>query len=217
VTAASRQLSAIIFDMDGTLLDSLAVQLESYRLAIVGCGGRDYSHDEILDSFKIGTAAIMLETLIGHRVGVQPVTRYEAQLRERADQVRPYPGVEAALNELATRFRLGVFTAADTNAAEILLTSAGIRRFFDVVIGADLPARSKPAPDGLLMACRGLGVLPTAAAYVGDGPSDSVVARACGALAVAAAWGHQFSADRDADIVAQIPEELLLALTASAP
>ncbi|MEA2438284.1 MAG: hypothetical protein QOF65_2840, partial [Thermoleophilaceae bacterium] len=50
-----------------------------------------------------------------------------------------------------------------------------------------------------------------------DGPSDSVVARACGALAVAAAWGHQFSADRDADVVADTPEGLSLALSADAP
>lgn len=195
--------------MDGTLLDSLAVQLESYRFAIVELGGRDCSHEEILDSFTIGPAAIMLEAMIERPVGAQAVTRYEAHLRERAADVRPYAGVSAALRELATRFRLGVFTAAETSAAEILLAVTGLRSFFEVVIGADRVGRTKPAPDGLLLACEALDIRPPDAAYVGYGPSDMAVARACGALGVAAGWGHQFAADREVDVVAATPDELV--------
>jgi HAD superfamily hydrolase (TIGR01549 family) len=195
--------------MDGTLLDSLAVQLESYRLAIVESGGRDHSHEEILDSFTLGPAAIMLEALIERPVGVQALTRYEAHLRERAVHVQPYAGVTTALGTLSTAFRLGVFTAADTSAAEVLLEATGLRPFFEVVIGADRAARTKPAPDGLLLACEALDARPPDTAYVGDGPADMAVARACGALGVAAGWGHQFAADRAADIVAATPEELV--------
>jgi len=195
--------------MDGTLLDSVAVQLESYRLAIVESGGRDHSHEEILESFTIGPAAMMLEALIERPVGAQAVTRYEAHLRERAVHVQPYGGITAALLELSTRFRLGVFTAADTGAAEMLLAATELRAFFDVVIGGDLAARSKPAPDGLLLACEALDARPPHAAYVGDGPSDMAVARACGALGVAAGWGHQFVADREADVIAATPDELV--------
>lgn len=204
-----RRVAAVIFDMDGTLLDSLAVQLESYRLAIVESGGRDHSHEAILDSFTIGSAAMMLEALIERPVGVQALTRYEAHLRERAVHVRPYAGVTTALGALSAKFRLGVFTAADTNAAEVLLGATGLRPFFEVVIGGDRAARTKPAPDGLLLACEALHTRPPDAAYVGDGPSDMVVARACGALGVAAGWGHQFAADRDADVVVATPDDLV--------
>ncbi len=64
MTRITRQIAAVVFDLDGTLLDSLAVQLESYRLAILESGGRARSHEEILDSFTVGPAAIMLEALI---------------------------------------------------------------------------------------------------------------------------------------------------------
>jgi HAD superfamily hydrolase (TIGR01549 family) len=212
VTTTTRRIEAVVFDMDGTLLDSLAVHLESYRLAIVGSGGRNRSHEDILASFIIGPAAIMLEALIERPVGAEAVTRYLVHLRELSAQVRPYPGVATALRELSPRFRLGVFTAADTSAAEMLLSATGLRSFFDVVIGADRAGRTKPAPDGLLLACDALGVHPADAAYVGDGPSDVAVARACGALAVAAGWGHQFTADRDADIVVATPQDLVRSL-----
>lgn len=209
MTATTRHIAAVVFDMDGTLLDSLAVQLESYRLAIVESGGSDRSHAEILDSFTIGPAVIMLEALIERPVGQQAMTRYEAHLRKRAVQVQSYAGVATALRALSNRFRLGVFTAADTRPAEMLLAATGLRSFFDVVIGADRAGRTKPAPDGLLIACDALGVRPFDAAYVGDGPSDMVVARACGALGVAAAWGHQFTTDRDADVVVATPDDLV--------
>jgi len=198
-----------VFDMDGTLLDSLEAQIESYRRAILECGGRDRSYGEILDSFALGPAANMLAVLIDRPVGDEAVTRYEAHLRERAKHVRPYARVTSALRELSTRFRLGVFTAADTNAADILLEGTGLRPFFGVVVGADRVARTKPAPDGLLMACEALGARPEEAVYVGDGPSDMAVARACGALGIAAGWGHQFAVDREADAVAETPDELV--------
>jgi phosphoglycolate phosphatase len=209
VTRIIRRIAAVVFDMDGTLLDSLAVQLESYRLAILESGGRARSHEEILDSFTVGPAAIMLEALIERPVGEEAVTRYEAHLRERAINVQPYAGVATALRKLSTRFRLGVFTAANTSAAETLLEVAGLLPFFDVVVGADRAGRTKPSPDGLLLACEALDTRPTDTAYVGDGPSDMVVARACGALGVAAGWGHQFTADREADVMVATPDELV--------
>jgi HAD superfamily hydrolase (TIGR01549 family) len=208
VAPAFRQIAALVFDLDGTLLDSLAVQLESYRRAILDSGGRDHSHEEILRSFPLGSAALMLEALIERPVGAQAVTRYEAHLRERSVRVRPYAGIPEALRELSAKYRLGVFTAANTSAAEVLLETTGLESFFEVVVGADRTARIKPAPDGLLLACRALGTQPSDVAYVGDGPSDMAVARACGALGVAAGWGHQFVADREADVVVDSPDKL---------
>jgi phosphoglycolate phosphatase-like HAD superfamily hydrolase len=104
---------------------------------------------------------------------------------------------------------LGVFTAADTGAAELLLTTAGLRPSFGPVLGADAVPRPKPAPDGVIAVARALGVSPAEVAYVGDGPADVEVARACGALAVAAGWGHLFTDGRDADITLRSPSELL--------
>ncbi len=201
-------LAAVVFDLDGTLLDSLGVQLESYRLAITELGGRYYADHEILDSFVLGPAASMLATLIGRPVGDEAVRRYEAHLREGASRASAYEGIAEVLSTLAPRFRLGVFTAANTSAAELLLEGAGIRGSFEVVVGADLVPHTKPAPDGLILACQTMGVDPRHAAYVGDGPSDMAIARACGALGIAAGWGHQYEAGGGGDLTAASPGQL---------
>ncbi len=120
------------------------------------------------------------------------------------------------LDALATSMPLGVFTAADTSAAELLLAATGLRVSIGPVLGADRVARPKPAPDGLLAVCELLGFPPADVAYVGDGPADVELARACGALAVAAGWGHQYREDREADLTLGSPGELL-GLVGSSP
>jgi HAD superfamily hydrolase (TIGR01549 family) len=204
-----RPVHAVVFDMDGTLLDSLPVVLECYRKTIAELGGPSLTRDDVLSSFAIGPAAVMLETLIGRPVGPEAVTRYEQHLSAALGSVEPYPGIAATLAPLSEALPLGVFTAADTSAAELLLHATGSRGAIGPVIGADRVARSKPAPDGLLAVCAMLGLPPGSVAYVGDGRSDIHVARACGALAVAVAWGHQYRVDRDADVTVRSPLELL--------
>jgi HAD superfamily hydrolase (TIGR01549 family) len=151
----------------------------------------------------------MLEALIGHAVGTQAIAWYESQLAADVEGVTIYGGVEETLVSLSARLPLGVFTAADTSAAELLLTATGLRPTLGPVLGADRASRPKPAPDGLMAVCDLLGLSPTEVAYVGDGPADVEVARGCGALAVAAGWGHLYRDDRDADITLRSPADLL--------
>jgi HAD superfamily hydrolase (TIGR01549 family) len=205
----TRDVRAIVFDMDGTLLDSLPVVLECYRRAIVEAGGPALDHAEILASFSIGPAARMLEALIGAPVGAEAVASYESHLANEIGGVRVYEGVGEALAALSGLTPLGVFTAADTSAAELLLAATGLRSSLGPVLGADRVARPKPSPDGLLAVCKLLGYPPAEVAYVGDGPADMELARACGALAVAAGWGHQYREDHQADLTLGSPGDLV--------
>ncbi len=206
---SSRTVRGVVFDMDGTLLDSMPVVLQCYRRAILDAGGPELTHDEILASFAIGPATVMLETLIGRPVGTDAVARYQSHLAREVANVGVYEGVSETLASLSAALPLGVFTAADTAAAEMLLAATGLRGSLGPVVGADRVAHPKPSPDGLLAVCRRLGLPPTDVAYVGDGPADMKLARACGSLAVAAGWGHQHHPDRDADVICRTPADLL--------
>jgi HAD superfamily hydrolase (TIGR01509 family) len=204
----ARSVRAIVFDLDGTLVDSVPTVLACYARTVREFGGPDLSADEVLAGFSIGPARVMLEALIGRPVGTEAVASYEAHLARLVAEVAPYPGVVDTVRTLSGRVRLGVFTAADTSAAEILLGAAGIRSHLGPVLGSDRVARPKPAPDGLLAVLAELGVEPAGAAYVGDGPADTAVARSCGALAVAPAWGHLYEDARDTDLTVRTPAEL---------
>jgi HAD superfamily hydrolase (TIGR01509 family) len=205
----SRPVRAIVFDMDGTLLDSLPVVADCYRRTVGEFGGPDLSPEEILAAFAIGPAATMLEALIGRPVGSEAIASYEARLDVEKERVIVYDDVRDTVASLSRRMPLGVFTAADTRAAELLLAATGLREHLGPVLGADVAGRPKPAPDGLIAVAERLGHSPTEVAYVGDGPADVEVARGCGALAVAAAWGSLYHESYDADVTVRSPAELL--------
>lgn len=204
-----RRVRAVVFDMDGTLLDSLPVVLECYRRTVVAFGGPDLPPEDILAAFAIGPAARMLEALIGSAVGAEAIASYESHLEAEMGHVVVYDDIRDTLASLSMRLPLGVFTAADTRAAELLLAATGLRENLGPVLGADGVERPKPAPDGLIAVAELLGISPTDVAYVGDGPADVEVARACGALAVAAGWGYLYGDNHDADITLRSPGELL--------
>lgn len=201
---------AVVFDMDGTLLDSTACVPPAYRDAVVAAGGPSLTATEIVAAYPLGPPAKILTHLLGRPATVEDETAYLALLADYRDRAQAYDGVRDALGRLASLpVPLAVFTGASTSAAAELLTATQLVEFFSVVVGGDDVRRPKPAPDGILRACDRLGVSPGRAAYVGDSALDLEAARRSGALAVAAAWGHLFDPGAPCDFVARVPHDLL--------
>jgi HAD superfamily hydrolase (TIGR01509 family) len=203
------RLRAVVWDMDGTLVDSSTAVPDAYIGAIARIGGPVLTREAIIASYSLGPPQIMLGHLLGRRATAADVDEYLAQLRTTVSEARPYPGVAATLERLRDRVGLGVFTGASRPGALILLEAAGLLRFFRTVVGGDQVEHQKPAPDGVRRACAELGVEPASAAYVGDSPSDLEAARKAGALAIGAAWGHLYSPAATADLVLERPEDVL--------
>ncbi len=184
------ELGAVIFDMDGTLLDSLDTVPVAYIATVEELTGRSCTVDEIVSNYSVGPGRAMLSELLGRPCEEADLARYHDHLRRRRSFVHPYPGVEGSLAKLAATLKVGVFTGAGRGAAEILLAHTGLRKYFDVVVTGDDVPRPKPAPDGILAACEALGSPVGEAAYVGDAPNDMQAAAAAEVLAVLAGWGH---------------------------
>ncbi len=182
-------MTHVVWDMDGTLLDSTHVVPEAFVAAIAELGGPRVDRDAVVAAYSLGVPEVVIEHFLGRTLEAGEADVYYDRLL--GAEVEPYPGIAAALDALRTAGRpVAVFTGASTRAARTLLDAAGLE--VDVLVGGDDVSRPKPAPDGVREAARRLGVEPTEVIYVGDAPTDMQAARSAGAAAAAAAWGHLY-------------------------
>jgi HAD superfamily hydrolase (TIGR01509 family) len=201
-SVAVRQL---VWDMDGTLLDSGRVVPAAFAAAVRQLGGPVVAPVQVVACYSLGNSEVILAHLLGRPLGAGEIDEYYAQLGRMT--VRPYPAVAEVIAALHARgHAVAVFTGASKRAADVLLASAGLA--VDVLVGGD-QVRPKPSADGLLRMAEFLGVAPPALTYIGDSPLDLRAARAAGSHSAAAAWGHQYDATEPADHTLTTPIEAL--------
>jgi len=203
----------LLFDLDGTLIDSIELILSSMRHAFEGYEGRAPTDDEwraligrpLIDSFR---EFVRHEPEIDRLVG-----RYrEFQLQHHDRLVRPYDGVVAVIRDFA---RAGHPMALVTSKADWLakraLVHVGLDDAIPVVVGCDSCTRHKPHPEPVERALALLRATPEDAIFVGDSPHDVEAGRAAGVYTVGVTWGA-FTRDEmarsGADLVIHGIEEL---------
>ena len=164
-----RDLRALLFDLDGTLLDSFQSHLEVYQATLARFGvrlteadfRRHYSPNWNEFYERVGLAREHWDAASVH------------WLQEAAaHQPRPFPGVAETLGRLRRRFRLGLVTAGSRSRVEADLERGGIAGYFEVIVTADDVLQPKPAPDGLQAALNALGLGANEALYIGDTEPD---------------------------------------------
>ena len=196
----------LVWDMDGTLLDTTAAVPAAFVRAVRALGGPELDASDVVDAYWRGTPEVILEHLVG-----RPLTPTETDLYYReleGVEVAPYPEVADTFAALEVQGRArAVFTGASTRAAGMLLKAADLP--VDLLIGGDQVSHSKPAPDGILLAAKELGIEPQDVAYIGDSLPDLRAATAAGSQSIAAAWGHQYDQAMPADVVLTSPARAL--------
>jgi HAD superfamily hydrolase (TIGR01549 family) len=202
----ARHIAAVVFDLDGTLLDTMTSAPTAYARAIRDLGGPELSPDQVVAAWHIGPTPAVLTHFLGRPVSPDDLECYFRHFEAAAATVRPFPGVVEMLGRLTEAgYRLGIFTAATGRAARRALAVAGIAGHLPTVVCGDEVADPKPAPLGLLLACERLGVTPAQTAYVGDAEVDLRCAQAAGALGIHACWGavarFRPAARRPADVL----------------
>jgi HAD superfamily hydrolase (TIGR01509 family) len=199
-------VAQLVWDMDGTLLDSGVAVPAAYVAAAQQLDGLTVTEADVVARYWRGVPERILADLLGRELTPAETDVYYDQLA--LAEVVPYPEAADVLAALRARGHpVAIFTGTSSRAAAMLLASAGLDA--DVVIGGDLVRRPKPAGDGLMLAATRLGVQANALAYVGDAPNDLRAARAVGGLAAAAAWGHQYDPAEPADVTLATPSAAL--------
>jgi HAD superfamily hydrolase (TIGR01509 family) len=196
----------VVWDMDGTLLDSSVVVPAAFAAALARRGGPVVDAATVVAAYPLGTAEVIMAHLAGREITGADMDEYYRALASAT--IATYPGIDATLAGLrAGGHVIAVFTGASRQAAGILLAAAGVS--VDVLVGGDQVRRPKPAADGLLLAASLLGVPATELAYVGDSPADMGAARAAGSHGAVAAWGHMYDPAVAADSVLTEPGQVL--------
>jgi 2-phosphoglycolate phosphatase len=215
-------VQAVLFDLDGTLVDSaqdLGAAVDELRI------------DHGLPALGIGAYRSMAGAgargMLGVAFGITPdhpefPDLREAFFRKYEDRLtaltRPFDGVEGLVGRLqAEGLRWGVVTNKPSRFSEPLVRHMALFAHSGVLVSGDTTPHAKPHPAPLLEAARVLGVEPGACVYVGDDARDIVAGKAAGMQTVAAAYGYLGASDDvlawQADAVIASPLDLLSVLS----
>lgn len=209
-----RRLSAeaILFDIDGTLVDSTRAYLEVARVAAEP-HGLVVSEEHVRHSLASGSN-FWQDVVPRDRADCQAImnsmrkhafAEWPRLLREHATI---FEGIAQILDQLKQRgFVLGIVSGAHPAVLELLRENDLLARFDAVVLGADV-SKPKPDPEGILKCLERLGIAPAAAAYVGDTPIDIQTSRAAGVYSIGVLTG----AGNSASMLPQAPDHLLTSL-----
>jgi HAD superfamily hydrolase (TIGR01509 family) len=214
---------AILFDLDGTLVDSERENVESVVLAARRWGAE---LTEAERAFVIGHSWNEIHALVtgNHGLDVSMPTLIAAAVDEKrglleAGGYRALPGAVAAVRRLARRSKLAVVSGASHGEVDDALASLGVADAFSFVMGAEDYPRGKPAPDPYAMAIARLGAAAPRSVAIEDATPGILSARAAGARVVGVRVGNfagydLTAADVVVDTLDDVTDELLARLVA---
>ena len=204
----------VLFDLDGTLIDSGPIILASMQHAVRTVLGREIPPAEL--QMSIGGQGIVAQmTAINAEHADELLEAYKDHNDGLHETLEAFDDLLALLPGLKVEGRkLGIVTAKRHRTVGLALARfPALASAFDVVVGFEDTERHKPDPEPVLLAVERLGGSPEDAVYVGDSPFDIAAAKAAGVFAVAVGWGGIHPDERllaeEPDAFVQTPEELL--------
>lgn len=209
---------AVIFDLDGTLLDTLEDIADAANRVLVARGFPPRSLEVHRAAIGNGARQLMLSVLPeSNREAITVQECFEAFRKEYGERwnvkTRPYAGIPEMLDALQTRgLRLAVLSNKPAELTRKCVLGLLSRWKFEMVIGAEDHIPSKPDPSGAIEIAKRLGISSDKFLYLGDSGVDMKTANAAGMFAVGALWGFRGREEllRDgAKVILEHPEEML--------
>ena len=192
---------AVLFDLDGTLIDSAPDLAASLNHTLHSLGMPTYDLDTIRSWIGGGATLLLQRGLTGQMEpsGVNPelfekakelfFAHYRANL---CNQTKAYPYAKEVLEYLRPRYTLALVTNKPYTFVPPILRKLGLERF-DLVLGGDSLKTKKPSPEPLLHACQKLGVAPYETMMIGDSINDYLAAKEAGMDMIWVAYGYDSS------------------------
>lgn len=200
----------LLWDLDGTLVDSIELIVRSYQHALSALG-IEVTREDILPAIGTSLPEDLEQRAPGH--GHTLLESYRAFNREHdARMVTLYPGIASALDDVAALgVGQGLVTSKSRAQAALAFEQFDLDRYMRVIVTHEDTVRHKPDPAPLLEAAERGGVSPDACWYVGDSTHDMLAAKRAGVWAVAAGWGcyPQSALEPLADAIITTPGELV--------
>jgi pyrophosphatase PpaX len=203
----------VLFDLDGTVVDSGSIILASMRHATREVLGRDFGDAELMQAVGGPGLEAQMEVFAPERVD-ELVQVYRAHNEPLHDELEACAGMEDVLLRLHEQgHRLGIVTAKRRSTVELAFARVPIAHLFETVVGGDETQKHKPDPEPLLLAAERMNARPAETAYVGDSPFDIRAAKAAGMHAIAVTWGRIHDRERlereEPDAIVDTAEDLL--------
>jgi pyrophosphatase PpaX len=200
----------VVFDLDGTIVDSVELIIISFQHAIREVLGREISREESI--CWVGRPLREQMEMFSPEKAEELVNVYrEFNHREHDRMLKLYDGILNLLDGLLKGgVKLGLVTSKSRFTTQMAFDLTGIESYFDATVCADESPGNKPDPDPILLCLERLGVDPAGSAYVGDSPSDIQAAKAAKVTAIGVSWGVFPTATLEAEkpdvLVHTIPE-----------
>ena len=212
-------MKAILFDLDGTLVDTHPLIMQCYEHTIQTRLGRPMRREIWERLVGLPLDDTLREVCAFYGVELTPTLlddlrqTYRAHMRANCDDVRAFPGIVEMLNPLRERgLRMAIVTTKFRHMAERHLETSGLTEYFEFIVPGDEVNHPKPNPEPFVRALELLNLPSREVAHVGDSAHDITGAKAAGIVAIASLWGTDNKASllsASPDLIVSTPDELL--------
>lgn len=181
-------LKGIVFDLDGTLVDSLNLTYDAFNRGITSQGGMLHTPQEISRYFGPGEIEIFSQ-IVGSERAQAAMNSFHTYFMENISQAPKHHGIDELLLSLAElKIPCAIFTGRGRVTTDMLLEFHQWKKSFAAVVTNDDVTEPKPSPEGLFIAAEQIGLKPQNVIYVGDSPVDILAARGASVLSAACFW-----------------------------
>ncbi len=209
-----KMIKGLIFDMDGTIADTEHIHFLAWEQTLRERGVNSFTFEAFVSYVGVSNEALAHDYIVSHKLKESIEVLCNRKQRIYLDlipQVQLLPGVEQIVRKYSERCQLGVASSSDCIELELILQNAGLRNYFEVIVGGDMVQNKKPDPEIYLQAARRLGLQPQECCAFEDSEAGVQAASRAGLFVVAVP--HSLTLQHDfghADLIFDSMDQVIL-------